>query len=85
MEEMDIPFQQVGLNTTQKYIAKNPDVVRRVVKSIVEGVQLIRANPAVSKRAIARYMKIKDEKVLEDSYQQLKGTAEVKPYPSAED
>ena len=27
MEEMDIPFQQVGLNTTQKYIAKNPDVV----------------------------------------------------------
>src|SRR5262249_46074551 len=84
MEEMDIPFQQVGLNTTQKYIVKNSDVVRRVVKSIVEGVQLIRANPAVSKRAIARYMKIKDEKVLEDSYQQLKGTAEVKPYPSAE-
>ena len=81
---MDIPFQQVGLNTTQKYIAKNPDAVRRVVKSIVEGVQLIRANPAVSKRAIARYMKIKDEKVLEDSYQQLKATAEVKPYPSAE-
>ena len=84
MEEMDIPFQQVGLNTTQKYIAKNPDVVRRTVKSIVEGVQLIRTNPAVSKRAIARYMKIKDEKVLEDSYQQLKATAEVKPYPSAE-
>jgi ABC-type nitrate/sulfonate/bicarbonate transport system substrate-binding protein len=84
MEEMDIPFQQVGLNTTQKYIAKNPDVVRRTVKPIVEGVQLIRTNPAVSKRAIARYMKIKDEKVLEDSYQQLKATAEVKPYPSTE-
>ena len=55
-----------------------------MVKSIVEGVQLIRANPTVAKRAIARYMKIKDEKVLEDSYQQLKATAEVKPYPSAE-
>ena len=55
-----------------------------MVKSIVEGVQLIRTNPAVSKLAIARYMKIKDEKVLEDSYQQLKATAEIKPYPSAE-
>src|SRR5262249_59646330 len=84
MEEMDIPFQQVGLNTTQKYIAKNSDVVRRVVKSIVEGVQLIRANPAASKRAIAHYMKIKDEKVLEDSYQKLNATAEIKPYPSPE-
>ena len=84
MEEMDIPFQQVGLNTAQRYIAKNPDVVRRVVKSIVEGVQLIRTNPAVAKRAIGNYMQIKDDKVLEESYQQLKATAETKPYPSAE-
>lgn len=84
MEDMDIPFQQVGLNTTQRLIARNPDVVRRVVKSIIDGVQLIRNNPAVAKRAIGRYMQIKDEKVLEESYQQLKGTAEIKPYPSAE-
>ena len=84
MEEMDIPFQQVGLNTTQRYIAKSPDVARRVVKSIIEGVQLTRANPAVAKRALGRYMQIKDEKVLEESYQQLKSTAEPKPYPSAE-
>jgi ABC-type nitrate/sulfonate/bicarbonate transport system substrate-binding protein len=84
MEEMDIPFQQVGLNTTQRYIAKSPDMVRRVVKSIIDGVHLIRTTPGVAKRAIGRYMQIKDEKVLEESYQQLKTTAEVKPYPSAE-
>ena len=84
MEDMDIPFQQVGLNTTQRLIAKNPDVVRRVVKSIIEGVQFARANPAVAKRAIGRYMQIKDEKVLEESYQNLKSTSEIKPYPSIE-
>jgi len=84
MEELDIPFQQVGLNTTQRLIAKSPDIVRRVVKSIIEGVHLIRNNPPVAKRAIGRYMQIKDDKVLEESYQQLKGTAEIKPYPSAE-
>ena len=84
MEEMDIPFQQTGLNTTQNYIAKNPDIVRRVVKSLVEGVHLIHTNPGLAKRAISRYMQIKDEKALEESYQQLKATAEIKPYPSAE-
>jgi ABC-type nitrate/sulfonate/bicarbonate transport system substrate-binding protein len=84
MEEMDIPFQQTGLNTTQNYIAKSPDIVRRVVKSVVEGVHLIHTNPVLAKRAISRYMQIKDEKVLEESYQQLKATAEIKPYPSAE-
>src|SRR5690242_15567176 len=41
MEEMDIPFQQTGLNTTNRYISKNPEIVRRVVKSLVEGVHLI--------------------------------------------
>jgi NitT/TauT family transport system substrate-binding protein len=84
MEEMDIPFQQVGLNTTQRYIARSPEVVRRVVKSIVEGVQVIRTSPVIAKRAIGSYMHIKDEKVLEESYQQLKTTAETKPYPSAD-
>jgi len=84
MEEMDIPFQQAGLNTTQRYIVKSPDMVRRVVKSVVEGVHLIRTNPGLAKRAIGRYMQIKDEKALEESYQQLKATSEIKPYPSAE-
>ena len=84
MEEMDIPFQQTGLNTTQSYIAKNPEMVRRVVRSVVEGVHLIHTNPGLAKRAISRYMQIKDEKALEESYQQLKATAEIKPYPSAE-
>jgi hypothetical protein len=45
---------------------------------------VIRTNPAVAKRAISTYMQIKDEKVLEESYQQLKTTAEAKPYPSVE-
>ena len=84
MEEMDIPFQQTGLNTTNRYISKNPEIVRRVVKSLVEGVHLIHTNPALAKRAIGRYMQIKDEKALDESYQQLKTMAEMKPYPSTE-
>ena len=84
MQEMDIPFQQTGLNTTQRFIAKNPDIVRRVVRSVIEGVQLMRNNPAVAKRAIGKRMQIKDEKELEDSYQSLKSFTQIKPYPSLE-
>jgi ABC-type nitrate/sulfonate/bicarbonate transport system substrate-binding protein len=84
MQEMDIPVQQTGLNTTQKFIAKNPDVVRRSVKSIIEGIHLMRTNPAVAKRAIAKRMQIKDEKELEDTYQLLKSFVQFKPYPTLE-
>jgi len=84
MQEMDIPVQQTGLNTTQKFIAKNPDVVRRAVKSVIEGIHLMRTNPAVAKRALSRRMQIKDEKELEDTYQLLKSFVQPKPYPTLE-
>jgi ABC-type nitrate/sulfonate/bicarbonate transport system substrate-binding protein len=84
MQEMDIPVQQTGLNTTQKFIAKNPDVVHRTVKSVVEGIHLMRTNAAVAKRAIAKRMQIRDEKEVEDTYQLLKSFIQVKPYPTLE-
>jgi ABC-type nitrate/sulfonate/bicarbonate transport system substrate-binding protein len=84
MQEMDLPVQQTGLNTTQKFIAKNPDMVRRAVKSVIEGIHLMRTNPALAKRALSKRMQIKDEKELEDTYQLLKSFIQVKPYPSLE-
>jgi ABC-type nitrate/sulfonate/bicarbonate transport system substrate-binding protein len=84
MQEMDIPVQQTGLNTTQRFIAKNPDIARRGVKSVIEGIHLMRTNPAVAKRALSKRMQIKDEKELEDTYQLLKSFVQVKPYPTLE-
>ena len=84
MQEMDIPIQQTGLNTTQRFIAKNPDVSRRVVKSVIEGIHLMRTNPPVAKRALSRRMQIKEEKELEDTYQLLKSYVQIKPYPTLE-
>lgn len=82
MQEMDISVQQTGLNTTQKFISKNPDVVRRVVKSVIEGIHLMRTNPSVAKHAISKRMQIKDEKEIEDTYLLLKSFVPIKPYPT---
>jgi len=82
MQEMDISVQQTGLNTTQKFISKNPDVVRRVVKSVIEGIHLMRTNPSVAKHAISKRMQIKDEKEIEDTYLLLRSFVPIKPYPT---
>ncbi len=84
MQEMDIPVQQTGLNSTQRFIAKNPDMVRRAVKALIEGIHMMRTAPVVAKRAISKRMQIKDEKELEDSYQLLRSFVQVKPYPTQE-
>lgn len=82
MQEMDISVQQTGLNSTQKFISKNPDLVRRVVKSVIEGIHLMRTNPSVAKHAISKRMQIKDEKEIEDTYLLLKSFVPIKPYPT---
>jgi ABC-type nitrate/sulfonate/bicarbonate transport system substrate-binding protein len=51
--EMGIPFQNSALVTPQRFIAKNPDVMRRLTKTFVEGIHLIKTNSKVAKRAIA--------------------------------
>jgi ABC-type nitrate/sulfonate/bicarbonate transport system substrate-binding protein len=84
MQEMDIPVQQTGLNTTDKFVSKNPDLVRRVVKSVIEGIHLMRTDPTVAKRAISKRMQIKDEREIEDTYLLLKSFVTIKPYPTLE-
>jgi hypothetical protein len=51
---------------------------------VIEGIHLMRTNPALAKRALSKRMQIKDEKELEDTYQLLKSFIQVKPYPSLE-
>ena len=84
MAELNIYYQGTGLVATQHYIARNRDLVRRIVKSYVEAIHLVRTNPEVTKRAFVKYRKTKDEKQLEDAYQTLRETVKQKPYPNME-
>ena len=84
MEDMDIPIQHIGLVTTQRLISKSPDVVRRTVKSYVEGIQVMRNNPKLAKAALSKYMRITDDSELEETYLLLKKLVPVKPYPTLE-
>ena len=84
MADFNIFYQGTGLVTTQRTIAKNRDVVRRMVKSYVEAIHVVRTNPEQTKRAFVKYRKTKDEKQLEDAYQTLREVIKQKPYPNLE-
>ena len=82
LEEMKIPFQHTGLVTTQRFIGKNQDITRRVVRSFVESIHLMTINPETAKKAINKHMRLNDERELEETYQLLKRVALTKPYPT---
>jgi len=84
MEEMNIPFQHTGLVTSRAQLAKAPDIARRVIKSFVEGIHLASVNAETPKKAFRKYMRLQQERELEDAYQVLRGFMQRKPYPTLE-
>ena len=70
--------------TTDRFIKKNPDVVRRSIRSIVESIHLVKTNPELTKRAIRKYMRFKDDRDTEEAYQIMRDIAPRKPYPTLE-
>jgi hypothetical protein len=63
-------------------LARNRDLARRFLKTFVDAIHLLRTNPTLAKRAMAKYRQTKDEKQLEDAYQTLREMVKPKPYPS---
>ena len=84
LADLKIPYQGVGLVTTQRVLARKRDIARRFVRAYVEGIHTVKTNPDVSKRAYAKYRKAKDEKEVEPAYEALREVVKAKPYPSVE-
>jgi ABC-type nitrate/sulfonate/bicarbonate transport system substrate-binding protein len=84
MEDMDIHLQHIGLVSSQRWQSKNLDAARRIMKSFVDGIHVMRTNPAVAKRALGKYIKITNDAELDETYQLLKKLIAIKPYPTHE-
>jgi NitT/TauT family transport system substrate-binding protein len=82
LRDLNVPYQGTGLVTTQRLLARNRDLARRFLKTFVEAIHVVRTNPAVAKRAFAKYRQTKDEKQIDDAYQTLREIVRPKPYPS---
>ncbi len=82
LRDLNVPYQGTGLVTTQRLLARNRDLARRMLKAFVEAIYIVRTNPALTKQALAKYRQTKDEKKTEDAYQALREIVKPKPYPS---
>ena len=84
LRDLNIAYQGSGLVTTQRVLARKRDLARRFLKAYVEAIHLVKTNPEISKKALAKYRQTKDEKRIDDAYQVLRETVKPKPYPSIE-
>jgi NitT/TauT family transport system substrate-binding protein len=73
-------FVSVAVGASRNYINANPDIVRRVVRSYAEGVQIFKSNKAAAHKMMQKYLHVKEADILEDAYNQFREYLEYPPY-----
>ena len=81
--KLDVEWQQNGVAVTRDYIKKKPDTIRRFMRAYVEAIHYNLTNPKGAQKILQKYLSIKDEKSIEEAYNEIvvKLTRRV-PYPT---
>jgi len=81
--KLDVEWQLNGVAVTREYIKKKPDTIRRFMRAYVEAIHYNLTNPKGAQRVLQKYLAIKDEKPVEEAYNEIvvKLTRRV-PYPT---
>jgi NitT/TauT family transport system substrate-binding protein len=66
--EWNIPVVENGVAARRSFVDKNPGVAKRFIRSAFEAIKSIHENKDLAIKTLAKYTKINDEKILEESY-----------------
>jgi NitT/TauT family transport system substrate-binding protein len=66
--EWNIPVVENGVAARRSYAEKNPTTVKRFIRAAFEGIKQIYDNKELTMKILAKYTKIADDKLLEESY-----------------
>jgi ABC-type nitrate/sulfonate/bicarbonate transport system substrate-binding protein len=83
-DKLGVEYPYTSVVVLRQTIAKNPDLVERFLKCIVEGTYIFKTNKAKTLAVFKRYMKGADDDILEESYQYTRGTIDDVPIPSVQ-
>jgi NitT/TauT family transport system substrate-binding protein len=66
--EWNIPVVENGVAARRGYVERNPGVAKRMVRAAFEGIKSIYDNRELAIKTLAKYTRVNDEKILDESY-----------------
>src|SRR6266550_4994483 len=66
--EWNIPVVENGVAARRSFIDKNPNVAKRFVRAAFEAIRTIYVDKEQTLKVLAKYTKVNDEKILDESY-----------------
>jgi len=66
--EWNIPVVENGVAARRGFVEKNPSIAKRFIRAAFEGIRTIYDNKELAMRTLAKYTKVNDQNILEESY-----------------
>jgi NitT/TauT family transport system substrate-binding protein len=66
--EWNIPVVENGIAARRSFVDKNPSVAKRFIRAAFEGIHTIYVDKELSMKVLAKYTKVSDQKILDESY-----------------
>jgi NitT/TauT family transport system substrate-binding protein len=83
LQMLGLEYQHTSLAVSQNLIKTQPDLVRNVLKSFVEGIHYAKTHRKEAIAVLAKYLKTDDSDALQEAYEaELQGLIPEKPYPT---
>jgi NitT/TauT family transport system substrate-binding protein len=82
LAQMDVGYQSDVLAAMQPYLEANPEVARRVVRALVEGIKVALQDDALAASAMGKYTRIEEQDVLNETVAYIRTVLKRTPYPS---
>jgi len=81
-DKLGVEFPYTSVVVMRQTAAKQPELIEKFVKCIVEGIFTFKTNKAKTLAVFKRYMKGADDGILDETYQYTRASLEDAPYPS---
>lgn len=82
--DLGIPYPQQAIETTDRLIRENPQLVKSFLKGYIEGVYYAAKNKDHTKKTITKYLKTTDPEILEATYRSYVKVTDYTAYPNLE-
>jgi len=79
---LNIEFQNASISAGRQVLENKPEIARRFVKSMVEGVHTYKTDKAFSFKLLRKYLKTDDPELIEEAYSFYADKLPKKPYPT---
>ena len=83
-EQLNLAYPNTSIVSTASSVLKNEDLIRRVIKSLVEGIHFFKTQKEASLKSLDAFARLGEADLIEETYRHYKDIFPRVPYPDME-